>query len=346
MNPKNRLVLFYRKNRKIILLVLRLAISVSLIIILIKTQLKDFDIAVETLKSASIGLLLLAFLTHLIGVWITAERWRILLRTQDISLGAGTLSITVLTGFFFSNFLPTTIGGDVYRIYDSSKRAQITVEKAASVILVERLSGVVSAATYAVVALFLGFTAIGDQPIIIPIIIFFAISIIIAFLIINPSILKLDRLVNRIRFLKKIRERLKNIYDTLKTFKKFKLVLLLALFYSFALQFMVILNYYLSARALGIGLGLVVYIFIVPVVAVISMLPISIGGIGLRENSLVFILVAMGVVNEKAAVFSLIIFAMWIALGALGGIAYIIRPFFEKNTNQTVTNKEEEEETD
>jgi glycosyltransferase 2 family protein len=346
MGIKERLVSFYKKNRKIILLVLRLAISITLIIILIKTQLKDLDLAVETLKSASKSLLLLAFFTHLVGIWITAERWRILLRTQNIGLGIGTLSVTVLIGFFFSNFLPTTIGGDFYRIYDSSKRAGTTVEKAASVILVERLSGVVSAATYAIIALFLGFTAIGEQSVIIPIVIFFAISIIVGFFIINPSVLRLNRLVDRVRFLQKIRERLKNIYDTLKTFKKFKLVLLLALFYSFALQFMVILNYYFAARSLGIGLGLVVYIFIVPVVAVIAMLPISIGGIGLRENSLVFILVAMGVINEKAALFSLIIFAMWIALGALGGIAYIIRPFFEKNTNQNINNKEGEEKTD
>ncbi len=346
MDIKKRLVLFYRKNRKAILLIIRLAISISLIIILIKTQLKDLDLAVETLKSASRSLLLLAFLTHFVGVWITAERWRILLRAQDIGLGAGTLSITVLIGFFFSNFLPTTIGGDIYRIYDSSKRAGTTVEKAASVIVVERLSGVVSAATYAIIALFLGFTAIGEQSVIIPIVIFFAISIIVGFFIINPSVLRLNRLVDRVRFLQKIRERLKNIYDTLKTFKKFKLVLLLALFYSFVLQFMVILSYYLAARSLGIELGLVVYIFIVPVVAVIAMLPISIGGIGLRENSLVFILVAMGVVNEKAAVFSLIIFAMLIILGALGGIAYIIRPFFEKNTNQNINNKEGEEKTD
>jgi glycosyltransferase 2 family protein len=342
MNIKERLVSFYRKNRKVILLLIRLAISITLIIILVKTQLRDLDLAVETLKSANKSLLLLAFLTHLIGIWITAERWRILLRTQNIGLGIGTLSVTVLIGFFFSNFLPTTIGGDVYRIYDSSKRAKITVEKAASVILVERLSGVVSAATYAIIALFLGFTAIGEQSVIIPIVIFFVISIIVGFFIINPSVLRLNRLVDRIGFLKKIKERLKNIHDTLISFKRFKLALLLALFYSFALQFMVILNYYFAARSLGIGLGLVVYIFIVPVVAVIAMLPISIGGIGLRENSLVFILVAMGVINEKAAVFSLIIFAMWIALGALGGIAYIIRPFFERSMDRSATDKEED----
>jgi len=337
MTFKNRLKPFYKKNKKTILLIGRLGIGLSLIAVLISTQLKDFGLALDILKSSHIGFLILAFSTHFVGIWITAERWRILLRAQGIYLSMWTLSVTVLIGFLYSNVLPTTIGGDVYRIYDSAKRADIPMEKAASVILVERFSGVVSGATYAVIALFLGFTAIGEQSIIIPIAIFFVIAVVIGFFIINPHILKLDRLVERIGFLNRIRERLRNIYYTLRGFKKSKFKLSLALILSFAMQFMIILEYYLAARALDIDLGLVAFIFISPVVAIITMLPISIGGMGLRENSLVFILVAMGVMNERAAVFSLLILVMFLALGLLGGLASIIRPFFskpEENNNQ------------
>jgi hypothetical protein len=107
---------------------------------------------------------------------------------------------------------------------------------------------------------------------------------------------------------------------------------------------MIILNYYFAARALGIELGLVAFIFIVPVVAVIAMLPISIGGIGLRENSLVFIMVAMGVINEKAAIFSLIIFAMFLLLGLMGGLTYIIRPIFDRRADPAPEDKGAKEE--
>ncbi len=343
-DQKERLISFYKKNKKTILLIARISIGFSLIAILIKTQLKDFDLALEFLKSSHVGFLLLAFSTHFIGIWITAERWRVLLKAQNISLGVGTLSITVLIGFLYSNVLPTTIGGDVYRIYDSAKRAKIPVEKAASVILVERFSGVVSGATYAIVALFLGFTTIGEQSVIIPIVIFFAISIIMGFLIINPSILKLDRLVKKISFLYKIRERLKNIYYTLRSFKESKSKLIVAFIFSFTMQFMIILEYYLVAKALDIELGLIAFIFISPVVATITMLPISIGGIGLRENSLVFIMVAMGVINEKALVFSLLIFIMFLALGLLGGIANIVRPFSERRIKHSPEDNEIREE--
>jgi hypothetical protein len=73
------------------------------------------------------------------------------------------------------------------------------------------------------------------------------------------------------------------------------------------------------------------------VVAVIAMIPISIGGIGLRENSLAFIMVAMGVNNEKAALCSLIILFMLIIMGGVGGIIYIIRPYFESRSKKNDT---------
>ena len=334
MGQRNKIISFYQRNKKTIFLILRIVISISLIVYLIKTQFKDFGLALDTLKLSYKGLLLLSFSTHIAGILITAKRWRILLRTQNIRLGIGNLLVTVLIGFFFSNFLPTTIGGDVFRTYDCAKKAKIPIEKSASVILVERFSGVVSAATYAIVALFLGFTAIGEQSVIIPIVIFFLISLMVGLFLINPSVFRLGRLVDKIGFLKRIREKLSNIYHTLRSFKKSKIVLAQALLYSFLLQFMVVLNYFLAARALGIELEFIAFIFIVPVVATIAMLPISIGGIGLRENSLVFILIAMGVINEKAALFSLIIFAMLILISALGGIVYVVRPFFERRNDR------------
>jgi len=333
---KNKIISFYRKNKKIILLIIRIVVSISLIAYLIKTQLKDLSGIIKILKSSNKILLLLSLLTHVFGTWITAFRWKTLLNTQNVRLGIGTLSITVLIGQFFNNILPTSIGGDVFRTYDASKKAGIPMGTSASIILVERFSGVVSAAVYAVAALFLGFTAIGNQPVIIPIIIFFIVTIIIAFLIINPSVFKLGRIFNRFRLMRKLREKLSNVYNTLTSFKKYKLVLIRVLIYSFLLQFSVILNYYLAARALGINLTLTAFIFIVPVVAIIAMIPISIGGIGLRESSIVFIMVALGVANDKAALCSLLILFMLVLVGIVGGIIYVIRPYFERRLKRTV----------
>jgi hypothetical protein len=44
----------------------------------------------------------------------------------------------------------------------------------------------------------------------------------------------------------------------------------------------------------------------------------------------------MGVINEDAALFSLIIFAMLILFGAFGGIAYVVRPFFSSRVKNRI----------
>ena len=334
---KNKIISFYRKNKKVILLVTRIVISASLIAFLIKTQIKAFSDIIEILKSSDKILLLLSLSTHALGTYITAVRWKALLNTQEVKLSTATLSVTVLIGSFFNNFLPTSIGGDVFRTYDASKKAKIPLGTSASVILVERFSGVVSAATYAVIALFLGFTAIGHRSVIIPIVIFFVVTVILAFLIINPSLFRLGKISNKFKFMRKLMEKLSNVYDTLASFKKYKVVLIEVLIFSFFLQFAVILNWWLAAKALGINLTLTAFIFIVPVVATIAMIPISIGGIGLRENSLAFIMVAMGVNNEKAALCSLLILFMIILMGIAGGIIYIVRPYFESRSKKNDT---------
>ena len=132
--------------------------------------------------------------------------------------------------------------------------------------------------------------------------------------------------------MRKLKGKLSGVYKTLQSFKEYKMALVKILVFSFLLQFAVILNYYLAARALGVELGLASFLFIVPVVTIIAMLPISIGGIGLRENSLVLIMIALGAASDKATLVSLLTFMMLIIVGIIGGITYNIRPHLKEGT--------------
>src|SRR5665811_1795352 len=122
------------------------------------------------------------------------------IRDRGIKVSQGYLSSSFLIGSFFNNILPTSIGGDIFRSLDIASKARISVGKSASVLVIDRFAGVISAALYAVVALFLGFATIGTTSYVIPIAIFFAICIILGFLILNPSILKLNKIVRKIKF--------------------------------------------------------------------------------------------------------------------------------------------------
>ena len=329
-NFKNKIKSFYVKHKKKIFTIFRIVVSIGLIVYLIKSQFKDFNTILALIKTVYIPLLLAAASIHIFGVWISAVRWQILLKTQGIRISQGYLSSSFLIGSFFNNVLPTSIGGDIFRSLDAANKGKISIGKSASVIVIDRFAGVISAALYAFVALFLGLATIGTTSYVIPIAIFFAICIVLVFLILNPSILRLNKIVHKIKFLSKIREKLVEVYHTFLSFKKYKLALFEALLCSLALQFGVIGNYYLAARSLGVNLSLASFIFIVPVVATIAMLPITIGGTGLRENMLVFFMVALGAQHEKSAMTSLVLFAMLLVLGIIGGIIYAVRPFILK----------------
>ncbi|MBC7333332.1 MAG: flippase-like domain-containing protein [Actinobacteria bacterium] len=321
-----------KRARSKIFSALRILIALGLLAFLIKTQLKDFSKAIQIIKSGDIPLLILSFSMHFFGILITTIRWNILLRTQKIIYSNSFLLSSILIGFFFNNFLPTSIGGDIYRIYDTSKAQNSSVPKSTSVIIIERLIGVASATIYLVAALFLGFTQIQVNSIATPIIILFVVSTLLLIVLLFPEKFKLNLLLDKMRFLHRFSDKLKQMYDTFISFKKYKITMVETLFLSLALQFCVILNYYFCARAFGINLALISFLFIVPVVATISMIPISIGGIGVRENSLVFLMVSLGASNQKSAIVSLVLFLMLLIPGIAGGIIYAVRPYIGRKT--------------
>ena len=105
-----------------ILVVLRILISASLITYLLFRHFDNLQAIVTVLRSVNIMMLLLGLVSHVFVIVITAFRWKTLLTTQDVRLGTGTITLSVLIGFFFNNILPTSIGGDVFRTYDIAKK--------------------------------------------------------------------------------------------------------------------------------------------------------------------------------------------------------------------------------
>jgi glycosyltransferase 2 family protein len=332
LNSKTGLKSFYFKHKKKIFTVLRLIISAALIMYLVifKSGFRDFQHFWDILKTVDMPLILASVSIYIFVIFISSLRWQILLKTQGIIISKGYLSSSFLIGSFFNNLLPTSFGGDIYRSVDIANKAKVSIGKSASVLVMDRFSGVITSSVYAIIALLLGFRTVGRTSYVIPVIVFFAVCVVILFFLLNPSFLGLNKLVKKIKFLSKIREKLREVYHTFQSFKKFKLALVLALLCSFALQFGFIANCYLAARALGIDLSFASFVFLVPIVATIAMLPLSIGGTGIRENSQVFLMVALGASSVKSTVTSLLLFAMIIMVGIIGAIVYIVRPFILK----------------
>jgi hypothetical protein len=84
----------------------------------------------------------------------------------------------------------------------------------------------------------------------------------------------------------------------------------------------VVLMHWLIGRALGLGLPVSVYFFVIPLATVVMLVPISINGIGIREGIFALLLGGYGVAQADAVALSLLAFATFFTHGVLGGLVF------------------------
>jgi len=82
------------------------------------------------------------------------------------------------------------------------------------------------------------------------------------------------------------------------------------------------------AWLIGEGLGLRIpplyYGVLIPLVSILTLLPISLNGMGLREGGTVLLLAPLGVSSASAVTLSLLIFAVYTAASLTGGVFYLL----------------------
>lgn len=333
------------KIKNTIFIILRIAVSGGILFFLFKTQFKNFVDVISAFRNSGVNywLIALSVVIYWIGTYLIVLRWQILLHTQKISASQPFLLGSYLVGCFFNNFLPTAIGGDIYRIYDSSKLKNSSAMKAGSIILMDRSVGVMSIVFYLIFVLAMGFMrtshiepAIGkwkvsNQLLSILIIILFILAVFIIFIMLFPDFFKLNRLFRKTRFLHRWEDNFRQIYDTLRKFRKSKVIFFISIVLSLALQFAFILNCYYVGRAFGISqVSLIGFIFVFDISGILSMIPISVGGIGVREGTSVILLSALGAPKNIATIVSLVLLVMILIPGIVGGIIYSIRPIIDR----------------
>ena len=327
--------------KKFVITGFKFFVSVILIYyVLSKTNLAQIGKAV---KGANIYLLLLSFSLHAIGYYASAYRWKILLAAHNMKLSISYLVQSYAVAMYFNNILPSTIGGDVVRAYDTW-RAGFPKGKSITVVLVERFLGLLALLGFAIVAIFVA-TDFREK---IPNLTYWVVGVFLLmvlmtiFIFINQkAISKIGLLMDLpgVRVFKKFG---KKFADAFKEFRGKNKALCGAVVLSLILQINVIVHYWLISKALGMNISLVKFLFIVPIALFIMMIPVSINAIGLRENLYVFFLVPYGASIAQCIAFSWIAYGMILLLGIFGGIILSFRKQ-GKHPQQFVETSEKEE---
>jgi len=307
--------------KKLVSIVLRISISILLLIFLFKQV--DIKRLSEIIKGTDKGPLFLVFLLFFFIYLLCLLRWQMLLKAANIHLRLQRIIISFAGGIFFSLFLPSTIGGDLVRSIDLGAHTKRPREVVATVFL-DRLSGYIGLVILALLAVFFGRKFIQDYSVL------FSVAIITAILIFILLVLFNNFLYSKInKFLHtpgagKITGYIKDLHQEIYIFRHKKKIILHNLMLSVLIQIISPLTFYLISLSLGIKLNIIYFFVFLPIIGAITLLPISIGGLGLRDAATIFFFTKVGVSRDLAFAMSLISFFFILIYASLGGLIYVL----------------------
>ena len=308
--------------KKIFSVIIKVGISIALLAFLFKKT--DTRAVFEAVRNSNKLFLCAAFLAYFPSYILAFLRWEMLLHTAGIKLPTKRVIISLAGGNFFNLFLPSSIGGDFIRTTDLAIHTKKTKEVIATVFL-DRLSGYIGLVILALLAVAFGWKYARDNSILIFLAIISAILAAILFILFSKTLyLKLNKFLRNPERARGIIELIKGLHHEIHIFRRHKKIVLTNLILSIILQSITPLVFYLIALSLGIKLRIAYFFIFLPIIGVITLLPISIGGLGLRDASTIFLFAKAGLSRDPAFAMSLLAFFIILIYGLIAGIVYAI----------------------
>ena len=309
-------------TRRVLSIVLRVGISVALLALLI-WWLPSFD-ADELwpdFNSATPFWLIGAFSLTIIGNMAATARWHEVAVALGLQVRFRRMFSHYMAGMFISNFVPTTVGGDVLRMTRLASDTDDGPHSFASVLL-ERLSGWIVLPVFTLVGLALDEelqslgaptrVAAGTAGLTL-------LALVLILVLVGNQ--RFGQWVSKHQGWVRFVNGLHTGVDELRAKPRDTGRVLLT---AFAYQAVMLAAAGCAAKVVGInGLGPTELMAFIPAVLIIQVLPITLGGLGLREGALVLFLHDLGVIDERAIAMGLLLYFLTVA-GSLVGLPTLV----------------------
>jgi uncharacterized membrane protein YbhN (UPF0104 family) len=243
---------------------------------------------------------------------ISSVRWRWLARRQGFDRPLWKFAGYYLIGMFFNLLLPTSIGGDVVRAWYLDGRSGRRGAALACVVT-DRLGGLV-------VLLVLACVAVLASPTPIPAWVSASVGLAASGAFVGLALLP------RLAELSLWNERWRRLLVGLRAAIGLVVQPWPALL-SLVVQVLNVVLVWCLARAVAAEVPLTYCGILVPMVSLLTLLPVSLNGMGVREGFTVLYLAHLGVPTGTALTLALLWFAVFAAVGAAGGLVYLAGSF-------------------
>ena len=302
---------------------LRFAATV-LILVLIMRSINAAQVW-QVLKKTRLDYLAAALLLQFSSTAVSAYRWQLIMQNLYFGQNFAFYWRSYFKGMFFNQGLPTSIGGDAVRMLDIANRG-FRKRDALYGVMVDRIIGLGALMSLTLLAYLLNPDLLPKQvhrPILLIIstgaLGFFSIFFIKYFTWLNRF--------PKLAFISTIAERLHKALSS----QRFLLVVA-----SLLIPILALLGFFATGWALGLRFSLMTYFAIVPPALVLTVVPISVAGWGVREGALVGLFSLIGA-DKTAVLMMSLLYGLTLIIVSLPGLVTYLKGrhhTIEKTTNE------------
>lgn len=261
----------------------------------------------------------------------SAKRWQLFAQELRFERSLPQYSAYYFIGMWFNLSLPTSVGGDVVRVWYLDGKSGRKLAAFASVFL-ERVNGLLVLIAVACVGILIAPTLIAPNQL--PWWIFASVWSVAGCAFLGMASLPI---VQRWQMLPiQRRQQMRTMLQLLRVPK----VLSGATLMSILVQCMGVVSLWLIGLALGLEIPIAYYCILGPMVSLLTLLPISVNGMGVREIGMVVFLAPLGVDEDTAKTLAFLWFAVSVAVSLMGGLVYLFGAFPRAETTSNSANEE------
>lgn len=290
---------------------LRLAVTGTILFFILRSV--DAPLVWRTLLQASPSLLLVALFLQFGSSIVAAYRWQLVMHNLGFGQAFTFYWRSFFKGLFFNQGLPTSIGGDALRVLDVAGRG-FRKRDALYAIVIDRIAGLGA-------LLLLTLLACAANPALLPENLYWLV-----FCLVAGGLLGL------------LGGYVAGKHAWFKSYPRLAMVQLLAdrlhqavsaqrlrlLVFSLLVPVLALLGFFATGRALGLSYGAMTYFAIVPLALVVSVIPVSIAGWGVREGAMVGLFSLLGA-DKTAVLMMSLLYGIMLFVVSLPGLVIFLQ---------------------
>ncbi len=292
----------------------------------------DPNAIIEQIAKIDLLNYILLFVVFLFQHYLISLRWKILLGAVNLFPPIRDLYRIILYGQGLNKILPSSIGGDsakfAYIMYNHPE------DKVAAVgaTILDRVIGLYVLCFIILFTLpFIDYISISQK--VGGLLVFGSINILVIIIYMRLLDTTIEWILNRKLFKNLVGKYLDKFWYVFQQSREHPAVMIKSILFSIVIKIIMILSQYYTFRAIGVIVPVLDMFFSVPLVNLITTIPISIGGLGVREASLTTLL---NISADEVVSYSLIRYSMSIVIIILMLFVSLITNDRNKDRNKVI----------